>query len=166
MNQCLKYVYKRINGSKKFTWLRDSPEMLCINVYIYFCNCRSYGQMEKRFRIFVYPEGRKPLVHDGPCKDIYSTEGRFIQELKKKKGMGPYVTKDPMAAHVFFLPFSVSKMVSYLYRPGSLDMEPLVRFARDYVQVVAGKYPFWNRSSGADHFMLACHDWVGKTLKP
>jgi hypothetical protein len=117
--------------------------------------------MEKRLRIYVYREGRKPLVHDGPCKDIYSTEGVFIHELQRAGNA--FVTRDASRAHVFFLPFSVSKMVSYLYRPGSLDMDPLLRFADDYVRIIAARYPFWNRSSGADHFMLACHDWVSST---
>ncbi|XWS43486.1 hypothetical protein CRYUN_Cryun16bG0108400 [Craigia yunnanensis] len=49
-------------------------------------------------------------------------------------------TKDPEKAHVFYLPFSVAMV--------------------DYVSHVAQKYPYWNRSLGADHFMLACHDWV------
>ena len=113
--------------------------------------------MEKRFKIFVYREGKQPLVHDGPCKDIYSTEGRFIHALKESN---PFVTTDPYKAHMFFFPFSVSKMVSYLYKPGSLDMSPLIHFVKDYVEVIGGKYPFWNRSEGADHFMLSCHDWV------
>ncbi|MCO5591760.1 hypothetical protein L7F22_045752 [Adiantum nelumboides] len=117
---------------------------------------RSYVEMERRFKVFVYPEGEQPLVHNGPCKEIYSTEGRFIQELQHKN---PFVTRDPLKAHVFFLPFSVSMMVSYLYTPSSRDMNPLLHFVKDYVEVVATKYPFWNRSTGADHFMLSCHDW-------
>jgi hypothetical protein len=120
--------------------------------------------MEKRLKIYVYREGRKPLVHDGPCKDIYSTEGVFIHELKRPGNA--FATRDPSAAHVFFLPFSVSKMVSYLYEPDSLDMGPLLRFADDYVRMIASRYPFWNRSSGSDHFMLACHDWVSKLRFP
>lgn len=117
---------------------------------------RSYAEMERRFKVFVYPEGQQPLVHNGPCKEIYSTEGRFIQELQHKN---PFVTKDPLKAHVFFLPFSVSMMVTYLYNPSSRDMKPLSHFVKNYVEVVGAKYPFWNRSKGADHFMLSCHDW-------
>ncbi|KAI5077365.1 hypothetical protein GOP47_0007189 [Adiantum capillus-veneris] len=117
---------------------------------------QSYVEMERRFKVFIYPEGEQPLVHNGPCKEIYSTEGRFIQELQHKN---PFVTRDPYKAHVFFLPFSVSMMVSYLYQPNSRDMSPLLHFVKDYVEVVGAKYPFWNRSNGADHFMLSCHDW-------
>ncbi|XP_068648356.1 probable glycosyltransferase At5g03795 [Aristolochia californica] len=117
---------------------------------------RSYLEMERVFKIFVYPEGEPPLFHDGPCKSIYSTEGRFIHEME----LGDrFRTMDPHEAHVYFLPFSVAMMVSFLYKPNSLDTTEIKRTAVDYVDTVARKYPFWNRSLGADHFMLSCHDW-------
>jgi hypothetical protein len=113
--------------------------------------------MEKRFKIFVYREGEPPLVHNGPCIDIYTTEGRFIEELQLGNR---FVTSNPEDAHVFFLPFSVTMLVSYIYKSTTYDLTPLTRFVRDYIDVVAHKYSFWNRSQGADHFMLSCHDWV------
>ncbi|KAK8501620.1 hypothetical protein V6N12_034020 [Hibiscus sabdariffa] len=44
------------------------------------------------------------------------------------------------------------------------DLRSFGRIISDYVDVVAGKHPHWNRSHGADHFILACHDWVNLTL--
>lgn len=113
--------------------------------------------MERRFKIYVYSEGEEPLVHNGPCKEIYAVEGRFIQELQ---GNNPFLTSDPDKAHVYFLPFSVAMMVAYLYEKESGNMDPLRLFVGDYVDVLMHKYSFWNRSGGADHFMLSCHDWV------
>ncbi|KAH9318091.1 hypothetical protein KI387_019860, partial [Taxus chinensis] len=121
---------------------------------------RSYAEMEKRFKIFVYREGEEPLVHHGPSKDIYSTEGRFIDELELGN---PFLTSNPEEAHVFFLPFSIVMMVSYIYTPNTYDLTPAKQFVRDYIDMVANKYPFWNRSRGADHFMLSCHDWAPET---
>ncbi|CAL0319147.1 unnamed protein product [Lupinus luteus] len=118
---------------------------------------QSYSEMEKIFKVYVYPEGDIPIVHDGPCKDIYSIEGRFIHEMEH--GEGKFRTTDPNAAHVYFLPFSITWMVKYLYTPFSYDVTPLKNFVSDYVTVVSMRYPFWNRTHGADHFMLACHDW-------
>ncbi|XP_002989572.2 probable glycosyltransferase At5g03795 isoform X1 [Selaginella moellendorffii] len=117
---------------------------------------QSYREMEKRLKVFAYPEGEEPLVHNGPCKEIYAIEGRFIQELQ---GKNSYLTSDPEKAHLFFLPFSVAMMVTYLYTPGSHDMGPLGRFTRDYIDVISHRYSSWNRSRGADHFMVSCHDW-------
>lgn len=114
--------------------------------------------MEKRFKVFVYEEGEPPIVHYGPCKDIYSIEGRFLHEMEH--GVGRFRTTDPDLAHVYFLPFSVTWMVKYLYTPPANDVNPLRRFVSDYVRLVSTKYPYWNRTHGADHFMLACHDWV------
>ncbi|GAU23133.1 hypothetical protein TSUD_305810 [Trifolium subterraneum] len=113
--------------------------------------------MEKIFKVYVYPDGDLPIVHDGPCKDIYSIEGRFLHEMEH--GVGKFRTNDPNAAQVYFLPFSVTWMVKYLYTPFSYDMTPLKHFVSDYVKVISMRYPFWNRTRGADHFMLACHDW-------
>ncbi|KAI9191368.1 hypothetical protein LWI28_007577 [Acer negundo] len=118
---------------------------------------QSYLEMERRFKVYVYREGELPITHNGPCKDIYTIEGRFISEMEH--GAKRFRTSDPNRAHVYFLPFSVVWMVKYLYKPLTYDLTPLKQFVADYVRVVSTKYPFWNRSSGADHFMLACHDW-------
>ncbi|KAG6649633.1 hypothetical protein I3843_07G219800 [Carya illinoinensis] len=118
---------------------------------------QSYEEMERRFKVYVYSEGDPPITHDGPCKDIYTIEGRFIHELEH--GAGMFRTRDPHRAHVYFLPFSVTWMVKYIYKPLSYDLTLLKQFVSDYVGVVSKKYPFWNRTCGADHFMLACHDW-------
>jgi hypothetical protein len=122
--------------------------------------------MERRFKVYVYEEGEPPILHAGPCKDIYTIEGRFIEQLELMAppppagGGGGARTSDPARAHAFFLPFSVSKMVQFAYRPDTYDKTPLRAIVADYVRVVASRHPYWNRSAGADHFMLSCHDWV------
>ncbi|XP_010454855.1 PREDICTED: probable glycosyltransferase At5g25310 [Camelina sativa] len=123
---------------------------------------RSYLEMEKRFKVYVYEEGEPPLVHDGPCKSVYAVEGRFITELEKRKTR--FRTYDPSQAYVYFLPFSVSWLVRYLYE-GNSNAEPLRTFVSDYIRLVSTNHPFWNRTNGADHFMLACHDWGPLTSK-
>ncbi|GMH07030.1 hypothetical protein Nepgr_008870 [Nepenthes gracilis] len=113
--------------------------------------------MERKFKIYVYEEGEVPIVHSGPCKDIYTIEGRFISEIERDGGR--FRTREARRAHVYFMPFSVAWMVKYLYKPLTYDVTPLKHFVSDYVKVISTKYPFWNRTQGADHFMLACHDW-------
>ncbi|XP_010543482.1 PREDICTED: probable glycosyltransferase At5g03795 [Tarenaya hassleriana] len=117
---------------------------------------RSYLEMEKQFKIFVYKEGEPPLFHDGPCKSIYSMEGNFIYQMETDTR---FRTTDPDRAHAFYLPLSVVKMVRYVYERDSHDFSPIRKTVRDYIDLVDGKYPYWNRSIGADHFILSCHDW-------
>ncbi|KAE8098435.1 hypothetical protein FH972_016501 [Carpinus fangiana] len=117
---------------------------------------RSYLEMEKQFKIFVYGEGEPPVFHNGPCKSIYSTEGNFIYGIEMNN---QFRTRDPEKAHVFFLPFSVAMLVRFVYVRDSHDFGPIKRTVIDYVDVISKKYPYWNRSLGADHFMLSCHDW-------
>ncbi|XP_034921953.1 probable glycosyltransferase At5g03795 [Populus alba] len=121
---------------------------------------RSYLEMEKLFKIYVYKEGDPPMFHDGPCKSIYSSEGRFIHELERGKS---FTTTDPDEALVYFLPFSVVMLVQYLYVPGSHEIDAIGNTVVDYINVIADKYPFWNRSLGADHFIVSCHDWGPRT---
>ncbi|KAK3226686.1 hypothetical protein Dsin_006548 [Dipteronia sinensis] len=87
---------------------------------------RSYLEMEKRFKIFVYEEGEQPVFHDGPLQDV-------------------------------------ARMVRFVYVRDSHDFGPIKRTVVDYVNLISGRYPYWNRSLGADHFMLACHDWGPET---
>ncbi|KAF2925452.1 hypothetical protein DAI22_06g054000 [Oryza sativa Japonica Group] len=122
---------------------------------------RSYVEMERRFKVYVYEEGEPPIAHEGPCKNIYAVEGRFIEELElMAPPLGGVRTWDPARAHALFLPLSVSQMVQLAYRPLSYDLSPLRAIVADYVAVVASRHRFWNRSAGADHFMLSCHDWA------
>ncbi|KAK4750040.1 hypothetical protein SAY87_027489 [Trapa incisa] len=120
---------------------------------------RSYLEMEKQFKVFVYEEGEPPVFHNGPCKSIYSMEGNFIHMMETN---ARFRTRDPERAHAFFLPFSVVMMVQFVYVRDSHDFGPIKQTVIDYLNVVSTKYPFWNRSLGSDHFMLACHDWVIK----
>ncbi|KAL8039631.1 hypothetical protein ABFS82_10G047000 [Erythranthe guttata] len=117
---------------------------------------RSYLEMEKNFKVFVYEEGEHPIFHNGPCGSIYSMEGNFIYKLEISK----FRTRDPEKAHVFFLPFSVTSIVHFIFDKNSRDhWLPMKQTVSDYVELVAAKYPYWNRSLGSDHFMLSCHDW-------
>ncbi|MCL7026129.1 hypothetical protein MKW94_008265 [Papaver nudicaule] len=120
----------------------------------------SYSKMEKMFKIYIYEEGNPPLFHNGPYKGIYSTEGMFINGIETSKQLR---TRDPDRAHIYFLPFSIKVMVRYLYERDSQDIEPIKRIISEYVDIIARKYPYWNRSLGADHFMLSCHDWGPRT---
>ena len=119
--------------------------------------------MVKRLKIWVYQEGEQPIVHDGPVNNIYAIEGQFIDEIDNSK-KSPFKAKHPNEAHIFFLPFSVANVVQYVYKPivskKDFNRDRLHRMVEDYVNVVAHKYPYWNRSNGADHFLLSCHDWV------
>ncbi|KAK3015073.1 hypothetical protein RJ639_007460, partial [Escallonia herrerae] len=112
-------------------------------------------EMEKRFKVFVY-EGERPIFHDGPCKNIYSTERIFINQIETCQ----FRTSDLEKAHIYFLPFSVTRMVQFVYKKDSGDHWGLMKQAfSDYVNVIAGKYTYWNHSLGFDHFILSCHDW-------
>ncbi|KNA06813.1 hypothetical protein SOVF_177580 [Spinacia oleracea] len=136
----------------------DDPDFNPVGPMYWNANAfhRSYLEMEKRFKVFVYEEGESPLFHNGPCKSIYSTEGNFIHLMEINN---QFRTKNPDKAQIFFLPLSVTMMVHYVYPRDSRDLGPIRRTMRDYINVISSKYPYWNRSLAADHFMLSCHDW-------
>ncbi|KAK6126293.1 hypothetical protein DH2020_039938 [Rehmannia glutinosa] len=116
---------------------------------------RSYLEMEKKLKIYIYEEGDPPVFHFGPCKHTYAIEGIFIANMEVSR----FRTFDHNKAHLFFLPFSVTMITQVIYVPDSHEWTLMKNTASDYVNVIAQKHPYWNRSLGADHFMLACHDW-------
>ncbi|KAG4970763.1 hypothetical protein JHK85_037184 [Glycine max] len=76
----------------------------------------------------------------------------------------PFKATHPEQAHLFLLPFSVSKVIRYVYKPrrsrSDYDPDRLQRLVLDYINIVANRYPNWNRSRGADHFLVSFHDWL------
>ncbi|XP_047334173.1 probable glycosyltransferase At5g03795 [Impatiens glandulifera] len=115
---------------------------------------RSYKEMEKRLKIFIYEEGEPPIFHNGHCTNIYAIEGLFLQNIETS----PFRTRNPSEAHLFFLPFSVTEIAMVVYQ-NDHKWGPMRKVAKDYVNVISNKYTYWNRTMGADHFMVACHDW-------
>lgn len=113
--------------------------------------------MEMILKVYIYRDGARPIFHKPSLKGIYASEGWF---MKLMEGNKQFVTTDPEKAHLFYLPYSARQMELELYVPGSHDLKPLSIFLRDYVNKISAKYPFWNRTHGSDHFLVACHDWV------
>ncbi|KAM7459365.1 hypothetical protein LguiA_036359 [Lonicera macranthoides] len=118
---------------------------------------RSYELMEQTLKVYIYREGKRPIFHQTVLKGIYASEGWFMKLLKANK---QYVTKNPKKAHLFYLPFSSRMLEETLYIPNSHSDRNLVQYLKNYLDMIVAKYPFWNRTGGADHFLVACHDWA------
>ena len=115
--------------------------------------------MESTLKVYVYREGQRPIMHTPTAvlKGIYASEGWFMKQLEDHN---KFVTKDPQKAHLYYLPFSSRMLRVKLYVQKSHSRTDMVQYLQDYLDLIAGKYPFWNRTGGADHFLVACHDWV------
>ncbi|KAJ7539434.1 hypothetical protein O6H91_11G092600 [Diphasiastrum complanatum] len=130
------------------------------DVYHNLTNFRkSFQIMEKVFRIYVYKDGLRPLVHSGPKSGIYASEGLFIDSMERGN---QFTVEDPMKATMFFMPFSLRQMVSYLYDRSTHKIQPIKTYIANYVAMLSVKHSFWNASGGSDHFFVSCHDWALK----
>ncbi|KHN10198.1 Putative glycosyltransferase [Glycine soja] len=81
--------------------------------------------------------------------------GWFMRLMEASK---QFVTKDPKKAQLCYLPFSSRRLEETLYVPNSHSSRNLIQYLKNYVDMIAGKHRFWNRTGGADHFLVACHD--------
>ncbi|KAF0902281.1 hypothetical protein E2562_015506 [Oryza meyeriana var. granulata] len=124
---------------------------------------QSYIEMEKRFKVWAYREGEPPVVQKGigAVDGTGGIEGHLIAELEGGGGGGRHRARHPGEAHAFFLPISVANIVSYIHRRDMIEYwEPQLRLVAGYVDGLAANYPFWNRSRGADHLFVSCHEWA------
>ncbi|KAK9149299.1 hypothetical protein Scep_008056 [Stephania cephalantha] len=147
-DQELLYAKSQVENAPIVKRIRELDASLFQNVSMFM---RSYELMERILKVYVYREGRKPIFHQPSLKGIYASEGWFMKLMEANK---QFVVKDPRKAHLFYLPFS-SKVLRY-----TLDRNDLSNFLGSYAKMIATKHPFWNRTGGADHFLVACHDWA------
>ncbi|KAL2346938.1 hypothetical protein Fmac_000938 [Flemingia macrophylla] len=59
----------------------------------------------------------------------------------------------------------VADLYAPLFRNISRFKRNLIQYLKNYVDLIAGKHHFWNRTGGADHFLVACHDWAPTETK-
>ncbi|KAM3736590.1 hypothetical protein ACB098_10G175300 [Castanea mollissima] len=118
---------------------------------------RSYELMEDTLKVYIYREGKKPVLHQPRLTGIYASEGWFMKLLEANQ---KFITKDPKKAHLFYLPFSSLMLEETLYIANSHSFNNLINYLKNYLDLIEAKYPFWNRTGGADHFLVACHDWA------
>ncbi|XP_073102098.1 probable glycosyltransferase At5g03795 isoform X1 [Elaeis guineensis] len=112
---------------------------------------RNYAEMERKFKVFIYPEGDPNTYYQTPRKltGKYASEGYFFQNIRESR----FRTDDPDQAHLFFIPISPHKM-----RGKGISYENMTMIVQNYVEGLISKYPYWNRTLGADHFLVTCHD--------
>ncbi|XVF56866.1 hypothetical protein PTKIN_Ptkin06aG0154700 [Pterospermum kingtungense] len=120
-----------------------------------------YREMNRSLKIYVYPHKKKdPFAHallpvDFEPGGNYASESYFKKALMKSH----FITKDPTKADLFFLPFSIAR----LRHDPRIGTGGIQNFIRDYIFNISRKYPYWNRTSGADHFYVACHS-IGRSV--
>ncbi|KAJ6304730.1 hypothetical protein OIU78_020325 [Salix suchowensis] len=111
----------------------------------------NYEEMERNFKIYIYPDGDPNTFYQTPRKltGKYASEGYFFQNIRESR----FQTQDPDQAHLFFIPISCHKM-----RGKGTSYENMTIIVENYVESLKSKYPYWNRTLGADHFFVTCHD--------
>ncbi|KAJ8451900.1 hypothetical protein Cgig2_007383 [Carnegiea gigantea] len=101
----------------------------------------TYAEMERRFKAYIYP--------DGDPNNFYQTKEAHRKNIRESR----FRTDDPEKAHMFFIPISCHGM-----RGKGTSYEHMTIIVRDYVESLISKYPYWNRTLGADHFFVTYHD--------
>ncbi|KAJ6377889.1 hypothetical protein OIU78_028169 [Salix suchowensis] len=108
-----------------------------------------YMEMEKNFKIFVYPHNT--TICDEPRKPDgeYASEGLFFENLYQSR----FLTKDPDKAHLFLIPTYCHSLPAEGRSVNERSMAMV-----DFVMSLISEYPYWNRTLGADHFFVTCSD--------
>ncbi|KAJ6366400.1 hypothetical protein OIU77_002894 [Salix suchowensis] len=108
-----------------------------------------YMEMEKNFKIFVYPHNT--TICDEPRKPDgeYASEGLFFENLYQSR----FLTKDPDKAHLFLIPTYCHSLPAEGRSVNERSMAMV-----DFVMSLISEDPYWNRTLGADHFFVTCSD--------
>ncbi|KAK9986833.1 hypothetical protein SO802_031784 [Lithocarpus litseifolius] len=119
-----------------------------------------YKEMNRSFKIYVYPHRRNDPFANVLLPVGSEPGGNYASESYFKKVLmsSHFITKDPTKADLFFLPFSIAR----LRHDPRIGVGGIQDFIKDYILNISQKYPYWNRTGGADHFYVACHS-IGRS---
>ncbi|RYR50128.1 hypothetical protein Ahy_A07g036704 isoform A [Arachis hypogaea] len=128
-------------GGEELSDIYHSPRVFKLN----------YAEMMEKFKVYIYPDGDPKTFYQTPRKltGKYASEGYFFQNIRESR----FRTLDPDQAHLFFIPISCHKM-----RGKGTSYDNMTIIVQNYVEGLIAKYPYWNRTLGADHFFVTCHD--------
>ncbi|XP_050213954.1 probable glucuronoxylan glucuronosyltransferase IRX7 [Mercurialis annua] len=112
----------------------------------------------KDLKIYIYELPSKyntDWLSNQRCSNhLFASEVAIHKALENNNGVRTF---DPYEADFFFLPVYVSCNFSTVNGfPAIGHARSLLSSAVDFVSV---KFPFWNRSEGADHVFVAAHDF-------
>ena len=118
-----------------------------------------YKQMNESLKIYVYPHSKDDPFANVLLPSDSNPKGNYASELLYKKALmkSHFITQDPNEADLFYMPFSISPMRT----DPRIDVRGIPGFVKNYITNITHKYPYWNRTGGADHFYVACHS-IGK----
>jgi putative beta-1,4-xylosyltransferase IRX10 len=110
-----------------------------------------------RVKVYVYDLPRKyntELVEKDPrcLTHMFATEVLVHRSLLSS----PVQTLDPEEADWFFAPVYTTCDLTPSGHPMPFDSPRMMRSA---IRLIASRWPYWNRSEGADHFFVAPHDF-------
>lgn len=119
-----------------------------------------YKQMNRSFRVYVYPHRQNDPFANVLLPVDFEPSGNYASEsyFKKVFMKSHFVTEDPSKADLFFLPFSIARM----RHDRRIGAKGIPDFISHYIFNISQKYPYWNRTGGADHFYVACHS-IGRS---
>ncbi|XP_022633504.1 probable glycosyltransferase At5g03795 isoform X4 [Vigna radiata var. radiata] len=114
-----------------------------------------YKEMNRSLKIYVYPHREDDPFANVLLPPESEPDGNYASEsyLKKALMKSHFITIEPTEAGLFFLPFSIARLL----HDRRVGVRGIQDFIRDYIQNISHKYPYWNRTGGADHFYVACH---------
>lgn len=127
-----------------------------------------FKEMMRNLKIYVYPCIHHSnssssfdnifLPHPNP---FHPKLGNYFSEHMFKVALlrSSLITSIPEEAHLFFLPFSVNLLRS---DPRVHSESSISKFVAQYTTGISSDFPFWNASSGADHFYVCCHSVCGE----
>lgn len=114
----------------------------------------NYEEMISSFKIFVYSRldhAFAALSGSADGDEVRYIDDLFFQTLYQSD----FVTNEPEKAHLYFIPVSIRALWND-ERVGPLKMG---RFLNKYIQGLRDDYPYWQRTLGADHAIVVCHDY-------